>query len=420
MIVAGGKWCVVAGLMLLCMSWASVATSAEDPCPPVRIDVEGLGRVSRSVIDELLPREPPACYTPSELSEFERRIWGLGVFDSVAVDRRKDALRVKVREKWTLIPGINLSIGRNLPDSFFLLSLTEANLFGRAQSLFAYGAYAERQLGGEISWREHESAARRVTFEAGATYSGSSIFFDEGAYAWTGRWAGGRVGIRPPFAYGSQMRVAILAQAYHERSEGTRPAHLPSEGLFAALGSRVAWEGYEWHDLAPKGFRIIAELMPGVFLDGSKLRNRSFFTTQALSSIRITETTAVLVNTVTEGAMPGDANHSHLLGNIRGVRGLPDNLYRNMFHVFTNIELRFATALAPRWYLQGVTFVDAAAYSRMNAFGDARPMASALGAGIGVRLVPTVLALIVPRIDVGSLLWPEEVAFVNFGLSQYF
>jgi len=413
------RWSAVAALS--CLLTASTAEAKFLPCDPLPLSVEGLKRVSPSVIDEVLPRAMPACLTDEELAELERRLWSLGIFDSVQVRRHDDAVAIKVREKWTLIPGADLSIGRSISDSFVLLSLAEANLFGRAQVLYAYGAYVQRQLGGEISWWEHESAARRVTFEAVGTYLGSDVFFEDDTYAWTRRRAGGKVGVRLPFAYGSRWRLAVLGLGYHERSTGSIPAALPNDGAYVALGTRIAWEGYEWHDLAPKGFRLLSELLPGGFIDGdSKLRNRSSVTVQGLSAIRLTDTTGMLVNTVVEGANPGDPNHSHLLGTIRGVRGLPDNLYRDAAHAFTNVELRFATELVPRWYLQGVFFSDAAAYVRMNEVGRLTQPGVALGAGIGVRIVPTVFALVVPRLDVGSLLWPAGIPFFNFGFSQYF
>ncbi len=372
------------------------------------------------MLDELLPREPPSCFTAAEVAEFERRIWALGIFDAVEVHAHDDSLVVRVREKWTLIPGADFAIANTLRDSFFLLRLTESNLFGYAQTLRLSGYYVERTWGGEATWAEHENAARRFTFEGAARYYGSSIFFEYPSPAWDYTRTAGWFGLRFPFHAGSQWRFAILLSAYRERSTGDVPPGLTTSGYFGGGGVRITWDGYAWHDLAPKGFRWWTEIVPGWFFGRSSNEARHSVVMQGLASIRITDTTALLFNNVIEAGNPGSPNHSFLLTNLRGVRGLPDNLYRNVAHAFANIELRFAAQLAPRWYLQGAALLDAAVYSRLNEEGRPRAPASALSAGIGLRLVPTLLTDVVPRLDVGSLLVPECAWYATIGISQYF
>jgi hypothetical protein len=134
------------------------------------------------------------------------------------------------------------------------------------------------------------------------------------------------------------------------------------------------------------------------------------------------------VNTVAEAASPGDPNHSYLLGSvvswrmfpIGGVRGLADNRYRNAFHAFANVEARYALELAKRWFLQGVAFVDAGTFVALDPFGELERARGALSVGGGIRLVPTFLAWLVPRIDAGRALAPVSGWFVLTGLSQYF
>jgi hypothetical protein len=406
---------------LLFLLSARPTVAQERPCGVTRVDVEGVSKLAPSVVYELLPRDPPACFTNIELQEFERRLWALQVFDSVEVRLGEDsALRVKVREKWTLIPGGDFAIGPSFVDSYFLVYATESNLFGRAQGLYVSAAYSERQIRGEISWWEHEQAARRVTFGASAYHIASDIFFDDPTFWWTRRRAGGRLGLRFPFGYGSQLHPALFAIGYREISEGHPPPDLLREGELVGLGSRIAWDAYAWHDLSPSGFRLAMELTCAGFFSEAPTKNRSSATLTALAALRINETTAVLVNAAIEGAVPGDPNHSFLLGNLRGVRGLSGGLLRNALHGFSNVELRFATGVARRWFLQGVAFVDSAVYWRMNEHGKTQSPQDALGAGIGMRVVPTSISSVVPRIDLGSLLIPEQVWFFNFGISQYF
>jgi hypothetical protein len=84
---------------VLCFALRAPPTEASyAPCEPLHLEVSGLRRVSPGVVDELLLRKLPACLTPQELGEFERRLWALGIFDSVEVQRRDDVIAVNVRE----------------------------------------------------------------------------------------------------------------------------------------------------------------------------------------------------------------------------------------------------------------------------------------------------------------------------------
>src|SRR5687767_7964136 len=68
----------------------------------------------------------------------------------------------------------------------------------------------------------------------------------------------------------------------------------------------------------------------------------------------------------------GNPNHSLLIGTIAGVRGLSDNLYRNQTQAYTNLELRHAIPLAPRWALQGVVFSDFGTFQSFTEDGRRR------------------------------------------------
>jgi hypothetical protein len=67
-----------------------------------------------------------------------------------------------------------------------------------------------------------------------------------------------------------------------------------------------------------------------------------------------------------------------------------------------------------------VAFVDGGVMARSNAAGALDGWQAALSVGGGVRVIPTFLAGVVPRVDAGVLLAPARDWFVRFGLSQYF
>jgi hypothetical protein len=151
---------------------------------------------------------------------------------------------------------------------------------------------------------------------------------------------------------------------------------------------------------------------------------------QVLGAIPLSSHVVIALNVVGEAVAPGDPNHSVLLGNVSGyrfsigalggIRGLPDNVHRNTAHAYGDLEVRGALTLAPRWYLQGVAFVDGGTFASMNALGQTQDPQVALSTGLGLRLLPTAIATLVPRVDAGRRLLPDGAMFWTFGLSQYF
>ena len=108
------------------------------------------------------------------------------------------------------------------------------------------------------------------------------------------------------------------------------------------------------------------------------------------------------------------------MGSVIGVRGLPDNLFRNRAQSYANVELRHAVPLAPRWVLQGVVFSDIGTFQSFTQEGKVMAWKGAANIGAGLRLIPTFLSNTLVRIYFARLLAPERTSFVQFGITQYF
>src|SRR5262245_5371539 len=102
-----------------------------------RLLLRGASRTRVDTVTAVLPRPAPPEYTYGELAELERRLRNLAIFDRVAVERHATDLVVTVREKWTLVPSVELSTGTTLADSYALLGLTEYNFLGTGNQLGA-------------------------------------------------------------------------------------------------------------------------------------------------------------------------------------------------------------------------------------------------------------------------------------------
>lgn len=402
-------------------------TAVSPDCQPVRLEVAGLERLKREVVEDLLPGAPP-CVTEADVEEIDRRLWTMGLFDQVKVELDGEVLRVTLREKWTLIPAIDVATSRTFLDSFFFVSLIELNFLGRAMELGGFVMWSERAPSFELWWSAPQTAARTVSFEAGVTSVGSSVVFDE-TYAWSRRWWGGRFGVRTPFWYGSQWRFFVGADVAYEQSTGAVTPGVRTEGLNVAVPLRATWDRYEWHDLTPHGLRFSVELTPTLFVTARDVTQRHGVSTQLLGAFKFGQTTALLLNLVAEAAWWGDPNNSMLIGNVSqwrgygqvgGLRGLPDNLYRTAVQSFGSVELRRAFPITGTISLQPVLFVDGGAFVTMDASGQPAALLPALSTGAGLRFVWTTLAGLVPRLDGGVLFAPLSTWFFTFGLSQYF
>jgi hypothetical protein len=407
---------------------ALVLAQALSGCTVDRLGLEGFSRVEPVVVDELMPRALPGCITEAEQTELERRLWALGIFDDVSVTRRDRVLHVRVREKWTLIPTAEVGTAKTAADSYASVVVTESNVAGRAVECGAWVAYYQRAWTGEAWCAQHQGFARAPSFEGTLTSNGSGFSFEDAPYTWERRRTGGQVGVRLPFWYGTQWRFAWTLEGHQERLDGDLAPRLASEGLHLGFGMRAIWDRLSWNDLVPRGTRVFLSVHPGLFFRPGVDRPRHAFTSQSLTGFQLGARTALLVNLVAEGASPGDPNHSFLLGSvpswrmfpIGGIRGLADNVNRNAVHAYGNLELRHAVKLAERWFLQGVAFVDGGVFARMDPLGDVEKARGAISVGGGLRVVPTLLAWLVPRVDAGRALAPAPSWFVLLGLSQYF
>jgi len=382
------------------------------------LEVRGNDRTKKETVRSLLPREPPALYSPEELAEFERRLGNLEIFDRVQVEVRGDVLRVTVREKWTLIPSLDLSTGRTLRDTYVLLGLDEFNLLGRAVNLGASVSWEQRGMNGAIWWWEHPYNPRAGGFMAWADYTSAHLRFDE-EVGWYRDRVGGGAGWALPFSYGSSWRVEASAFVYRERFAEVEGDVTPPDGVGFGSTLVASWDRYRWHDLVPEGYLATVHLTTSAFLPAVEPRHELGATLIAAWSP--TETTALVGRAAVEGVSPGNVNHSLLLGSFYGVRGLDDAFFRNEAHALGTVELRQAWRFAARWALQGVAFADAASFSAMDVTGTAQgPWQHALGVGGGARLVPTLLSGRLLRVDLARLLVPEQRWFLQVGLSQYF
>ena len=266
---------------------------------------------------------------------------------------------------------------------------------------------------------QHPFEPDRWAQEVVGSYKVNEIKFSDSDSKWTRKRLGGEYELIGPYRYNSPLRYEVVTRFYREVIKDEKTSERSPDGYFIGLIPELVWDQYHWNDLVPKGYRLALELQLGYFFGGNEPRHEAVL--HYLQGIPLGTSTVLMINGVAEAVNNSkNPNHSLLIGSIAGVRGLDDNLFRNRAQAYTNLELRHAIPLAPRWAVQGVLFSDFGTFQSFSDEGKLRDWRGAVNVGSGIRVVPTFLANTLLRVDVAHLFSPSANSLVQFGITQYF
>ena len=299
------------------------------------------------------------------------------------------------------------------------VGLVEYNLFGTGTQLGGQFNYSQRGPNVDLWLSQHAYEPGRWAKEIKGSYNVNGIRFADSASTWTRNRIGTELELKGPYQYGSPLRYEVVVKVYRELIGDEKGAQRPPDGYYVGVIPEVTWDKYHWHDLVPSGYRIALALRPGFFFGANQQRHEAELS--YLQGIPLASNTVLMINSVAEAVNhAGNPNHSLLIGSIAGVRGLSDNLYRNRAQAYTNLELRHAIQVAPRWAVQGVLFSDFGMFQSFTDEGKLRDWRVAVNVGTGVRIVPTFLSNTLLRVDVAHLFSPSPNSLIQFGITQYF
>jgi hypothetical protein len=293
-------------------------------------------------------------------------------------------------------------------------------LLGRALLLTAAAWHEARGWNGTLGLNEHLYHPTRGAFGGLLEYASGEYWFEESGDAWTTLGPGLQLTWQAPIPHGTRFSYQFGAAYGYEHNVDAMSRVKPHDGNHVQLELTITWENLRWSDFASNGMRFKLKLAPGMFLSDFAPAPRLMAEGFALMSKAFTPLTALMVQAWFTALNRGNANFSTLLSSVGGVRGIPDATYHTWLLGVVNVELRQAIRLAERWALQAVIFGDAAAFDRVTSRGERGASGAAASSGIGLRLIPSFLADVVLRIDVGRAFWPEPGYFWQWGLSQYF
>ncbi len=383
------------------------------------VHIEGLVHTEQSTILRLLPRPLPAEFTQTEIEEFERRVRNLSLFDRVQVTRHGDTLAVTAQEKITLAPILNFTSGSSVKDLNATVGLVEYNLLGTGTQLGGQFNYSQRGPNVDLWLSQHAFEPDRWAKEVKGSYNVNGIRFADSTSTWTRNRIGTELELKGPYDYRTPLRYEVVLKVYRELVEDLKADRRPPDGYYVGLIPELTWDQYHWHDLVPSGYRIALELRPGFLFGANQPRHEA--KVRYLHGIPLGSTTVLMLNSVAEAVNnSGNPNHSVLIGSITGVRGLSDNLYRNRAQAYTNLELRHAISVAPRWAVQGVLFSDFGTFQSFTQVGKLHHWQGAVNVGAGLRIIPTFLSNTLLRVDVAHLFSPTHNTLLQIGITQYF
>lgn len=147
------------------------------------IDIEGLKRTRKSVITELLGVDEGDEFSKFNEDEFSQRVLKTGVLQKPVITTIEDgemiALKVDVKDKWTLIPAPMVTVSEE--EQSYGVLFYESNFLGLRKSLFTSLNYSTKDgISGDISYQENNLIPGILKGRIGIGFSSSSdnTYFD--------------------------------------------------------------------------------------------------------------------------------------------------------------------------------------------------------------------------------------------------
>lgn len=407
------------------------------------IVIEGLLRTRRSVIEQELLFGEGDRINQAQLDESVQRLRNTGLFRAVSVDvvdttvaavggvnshvESGRLLRVRVDERWTLLP--NFRFGRGGNDVELMVGLQDANLFG---SYLQLGGSFHRLAGVNsysLWFRDPRFLARRqALFVEGSLGNRVDAVYDlegnlTGGYSLSRRYFGSslerewrrwlKTGAYLSFSDDtfSYSRIGATRRAAQEARGG-----LPEAMQTLTLGVSTSFGRLDRDSYLRDGTLLTLRFNQSFHFGGEQDRSHrleasllKFWTLPWSSNVGVR---AIL------GFSDVEAEHLQFsAGGLSGLRGTVNMRYRGQNYWLLNAEYRIPS-LDHRWLvLQHVAFVDAVG---VTPYPDQILGATALTTGIGARLLsPKIYGLIV-RVDYAFPVAGADGPGLSFGAGQVF
>ncbi|MEY4583322.1 MAG: hypothetical protein RL701_8025, partial [Pseudomonadota bacterium] len=325
-------------LLTLWLVFATRVTHAQAHSDRIeRVEIVGADGTRPSTILDLLPRRAPASYSDAELGELQRRLSNLAVFDSVDVKREAGGtLRIVVREKWTLVPEVDVARGTTLADTYIFLGLTEYNMLGMGSAFGLSVSRERRGFGFRASYSEHLYRRDRWSLGAEVGY-GSAVLQFPGDRSWYNDTAFVSLWTTSTPVVSDHLRYEVEAFYKGETMNDVTGDFRPPNGHTVGGSFAFTWDDYSWSDLTPSGWSANLTLSPAFFLGPVVPQGRHRVEFVALTACPVGYD-AVLMARVEAGVVKrGNPNHNFMIGSVRGVRGLEDARYFNWIQAFANV-----------------------------------------------------------------------------------
>lgn len=423
----------VVGLCLL----ASVSVWASDV--PERdvwranaIDIQGLDRTERKVVERELLFRAGGLVTRAQLEESVQRLRNLGLFrvaeySVIPVDPSGVNVKVviDVDERWTILPFFNISFGGDL---FSLLAgIYDVNLLGR----FLEAGFRYQRLGSTNSyvlWFHDPRFLDKRVFVGGQVWWTNRLryFFDDQGEATSGylrerrylRLVGSKEFSRM-FSAGAGISIQedrfTTELVSDEFAQAQREFGLPDDQIVAAWNLNATLGRINDDSFLRSG----TEFAVGTTLSPAFVSSEGYVdvAAQLLSFQRFRWKQNIGLRVGVAATTADHLENQYFLGGLDTVRGFYDSRFRGPAYWYTNLEYRIPSFDYPWFVLQHIAFADAVGVTdRASQFWDA----DGVSMGIGLRILSPKIYRFGARIDYALPVKGTGTTPLSFGVQQFF
>lgn len=420
-------------------SLAAAEQSADDASEPGSIyvsdiEIEGLGRTRRHVVERELLFEAGDETSREAVEESVQRLRNMGLFRTAEYRVRSGSdeagadghvVTLELDERWTTLPIVSFSSSGGVTN--LLLGVFETNLLGRYLEVglrynrfgptnsFVGWFYDRRFLdqrlfaGGELWWTNRQRLYYDADGELVDGYLNHRRKVRMGVEREWARWLSTGLDvflITDDFT--AELLPADLAQTADQRALPASSRAIPAE-IGATVG-RIDHDSYLRHGVAYTQKLAHSNTLWGATSQWTR------WTHDVLAFARLPWRQNLAMRLGAGATSAAHPEYQFFVGGFDRVRGFVDSRFRGPYYWVANLEYRIAS-VDTRWFaLQHTAFTDLAATSgRLGALSP-----SGASSGIGLRLISPKVNRLVIRVDYGWTWIDHGRAPLSFGIGQFF
>ncbi len=391
---------------------ASEKPAIDFPVVVERIEIQGLDKTSRDVVEREIGWDQNSTITREQWDLALTRLWNTNLFDSVEAFVEPGAQGhvavFRVTEKFTINPLFRFASDGDV--TWLQLGASDVNVLGQFQEVAVLYERFGSFHGGQVWWRNPRAFGRRIDLLVQA----DRLVRPRPGFVLARNQ--GRVEINE-LAWSDRLRYGVRIDGFVDRfldpnhGEPQIPRNL--EGAYVEPGVRLG--RVDTVRLRMRGASV--EVRSGGGMTSLDQRNRyAQVSFEALGFAMAGERFNFAARITAGSTSWVPPQMRYFLGGLDLVRGYPDNHIRTSSYAVGNFEVRFTAFDSKYIAFMPIVFSDAAVAERESQSGAT----GALSAGVGLRALVPYFVDTGLRADLGFPLTAEGKPRPTVGVFQFF